>query len=414
MRQLDLGDAGQPSLAGRTLKTYVRGTHRTIPPVETLARLKPLLPKMGITRLANVTGLDVIGIPVVMSVRPCSRSLSVSQGKGLDLDSAKVSAAMESIEGHHAERVTGPLELASYDELRQTHSVVDPFRLPLSIVRPFPTSLPLLWIAGDDWLRHERVWVPFQLVHTAYTTRMRWDLVGFAVSSTGLASGNHVLEAVSHALCEIVERDATARFAARSDEDREARRLNLRTVDDPDCCAVLERYRRARVDVAVWDVTSHVGFAAFECLIAEHHDDPNRMLSGARGMGCHPTRQVALLRALTEAAQSRLTIIAGSRDDMCRASYAAWRDPATAARWRRQAADRGVVEFASVPSVESESFEEDVARLLGAVARAGCDRVVVVELTRPEIGIPVVRVIVPGLHDQGHSHSVARSLEEGQ
>jgi ribosomal protein S12 methylthiotransferase accessory factor len=349
-----------------------------------------------------------------MSVRPCSRSLSVSQGKGLDLDSAKVSAAMESIEGYHAERVTGPLELASYDELRQTHFVVDPFRLPLSIVRPFQTSLPLLWIAGDDWLRHERVWVPFQLVHTAYTTRMRWDLVGFAVSSTGLASGNHVLEAVSHALCEIVERDATARFAARTDEDREARRLDLRTVDDPDCCAVLERYRRAGVDVAVWDVTSHVGFAAFECLIAERHDDPNRMLSGARGMGCHPARQVALLRALTEAAQSRLTIIAGSRDDMGRASYASWREPATAARWRREAADRGCVAFASVPSVESDCFEEDVARLLGAVARTGCDRVVVVELTRPEIGIPVVRVIVPGLHDQGHSHSVARSLEEGE
>jgi YcaO-like protein with predicted kinase domain len=94
-------------LGGHTAKTYMRGTHRLIPPAETLARLKPLLPQMGITRLANVTGLDTIGIPVVMSVRPCSRSLSVSQGKGLDLDSAKASAAMESIEGYHAERVSG-------------------------------------------------------------------------------------------------------------------------------------------------------------------------------------------------------------------------------------------------------------------------------------------------------------------
>ena len=414
MLPLELNIDGQRSLAGRILKTYVRGTHRVIPPAETLARLKPLLPKMGITRLANVTGLDIIGIPVVMSVRPCSRSLSVSQGKGLDLDSARVSAAMESIEGYHAERVTGPLQLASYDELRQTETVVDPFRLPLSIVRPFQTALPLLWIAGDDWLRHERVWVPFQLVHTAYTSRMRWDLTGFTASSTGLASGNHLFEAVSHALCEIVERDATARFAVRPDDEREARRLDLRTVGDPDCLAVLERYRRAGVDVAVWDVTSHVGFAAFECLIAEHGDDPNRLLSGARGMGCHPSRQVALLRALTEAAQSRLTIIAGSRDDMSRASYAAWRDPANSARWRRDAADRGCVNFASVPSVERDSFEEDIARLLAAIARAGCDRVIVVDLTRPDIGVPVVRVIVPGLHDEGHRHSVARSMETGR
>jgi YcaO-like protein with predicted kinase domain len=65
------------------------GTHRLVPPAETLARLRPLLPKLGITRVANVTGLDTIGIPVAMAVRPNSRSLSVSQGKGLDLDAAR-------------------------------------------------------------------------------------------------------------------------------------------------------------------------------------------------------------------------------------------------------------------------------------------------------------------------------------
>jgi ribosomal protein S12 methylthiotransferase accessory factor len=400
------------SLCRGTAKTYTRGTHRTIPPDETLARLMPLLPQMGITRLANVTGLDTIGIPVVMSVRPLSRSLSVSQGKGLDLVSAKVSAAMESIEGYHAERITGPLHLASYDELRRSHVVVDPRQLPLSDRRCFHTGLPLLWIAGDDWLRHEQVWVPFQLVHTAYTTRMRWDLIGFAATTTGLASGNHILEAVSHALCEVVERDASARFAAMSAEAREARRLDLRTIDDADCRSVLERYRRARVDVAVWDITSHVGVAAFECLIAEHHDDPTRLLSSARGAGCHPAREVALLRALTEAAQSRLTIIAGSREDMFRSDYAAWRDPVNTTRWRQEAADRGAVAFTSVPTLASDSFEEDVALLLDVVARAGCERVVVLELTRVEIAIPVVRVIAPGLHDEGHRHPIARLVED--
>jgi ribosomal protein S12 methylthiotransferase accessory factor len=256
------------------------------------------------------------------------------------------------------------------------------------------------------------VWVPFQLVHTAYTTRMRWDLIGFAASTTGLASGNHILEAVSHALCEIVERDASARFSALPDEAaRDARRLDLRTIDDGDCRAVLERYRRAGVDVAVWDVTSHVGIAAFECLIAERDDDPARLLSSARGAGCHPAREVALLRALTEAAQSRLTIIAGSRDDMSRSDYASWRDPVNTTRWRGEAVDRGSVAFTSVPSVESDCFEEEVALILDAVARAGCERVVVIELTRPEISIPVVRVIAPGLHDEGHRHPLARLVE---
>jgi YcaO-like protein with predicted kinase domain len=401
----------QPPAPGVTAKAYTRGTHRTVAPAETLARLKPLLPKMGITRMANVTGLDIIGIPVVMSVRPNARSLSVSQGKGLDLDSAKASAAMESIEGFHAERVSGPLLLASYDELRTDHVVADPLLLPLSDQRPFDSSLPILWIEGDDWLQDGKVWVPFQLVHTAYTTRMRWDLVGFATSSTGLASGNHVLEAASHALCEIVERDAAARFDALPAQDQEVRRLDLSTIDDADCVAVLARFSSAGVNVAVWNMTSHVGLASFECLIAQRTDDPTRLLSSARGFGCHPARQVALLRALTEAAQSRLTIIAGSRDDMSRSGYRSWRDPVNVQRWRDLAAEQGSVRFASVATFESGSFEEDLAFELAAVRRAGCSQVIVVELTRPDIGIPVVRVIVPGLHDEGHRHPVRRSME---
>jgi ribosomal protein S12 methylthiotransferase accessory factor YcaO len=47
---------------------------------------------MGITRLGNITGLDRIGIPVAIAVRPNSRSVSVSQGKGLELPQALASA----------------------------------------------------------------------------------------------------------------------------------------------------------------------------------------------------------------------------------------------------------------------------------------------------------------------------------
>src|SRR5207244_5110666 len=97
------------------------GTHRTIVPEETLRKVRPLMPVMGITRIANVTGLDCIGIPVVMVCRPNSRALAVAQGKGLDLDAAKASGLMESVEAYHAERITLPLKLASQEELRYTH-----------------------------------------------------------------------------------------------------------------------------------------------------------------------------------------------------------------------------------------------------------------------------------------------------
>src|SRR5450759_5231303 len=112
-----------------TPKGYFKGTHRTVPPGETVARLQPRLANLGITRLANVTGLDVIGIPVIMACRPNSLSIAVSQGKGLTLDAAKASALMESIEGYFAENIIAPLKLASYEDLRQDHPVVDAGKL---------------------------------------------------------------------------------------------------------------------------------------------------------------------------------------------------------------------------------------------------------------------------------------------
>ena len=54
-------------------KVLRAGTHRTVSPTETLARMRPHLPAMGITRVANVTGLDHIGIQVFQACRPNAR-----------------------------------------------------------------------------------------------------------------------------------------------------------------------------------------------------------------------------------------------------------------------------------------------------------------------------------------------------
>src|SRR5947207_13818095 len=110
---------------GAPEKSYYRGTHRLVSPQHTIDKISGLLPVMGITRVANVTGLDHIGIPVVMVCRPNSRALAVAQGKGLTLAAAKASGVMESIEAYHAERITLPLKLASYEELCHTHRLVD-------------------------------------------------------------------------------------------------------------------------------------------------------------------------------------------------------------------------------------------------------------------------------------------------
>src|SRR5262245_21405550 len=83
--------------------TFTHGTHRLVAPGVTLARILPLLPALGITRYADVTGLDRLGVPTYCAIRPAAATLQVSNGKGLTHASAKVSALMEAIELQHAE-----------------------------------------------------------------------------------------------------------------------------------------------------------------------------------------------------------------------------------------------------------------------------------------------------------------------
>jgi ribosomal protein S12 methylthiotransferase accessory factor len=368
---------------------------RACAPRETLARLRPLLHGMGITRVANVTGLDRTGIPVVMVCRPASRSLTVSQGKGLTLEAAKVSGIMEAAELWHAERITRPIKLASCEELSAGHRVADVDALPRPPDSRFTRRLPLLWIEGEDLLGGGRAWLPFELVSTNYTLPLPPGSGSFAANSNGLACGNDAIEAASHALCEVVERDATARWQRLSPRERAARLLDLDSVDDSACRRVLAQLAGAGLAVHVWETTREIGIASFACLLAgppEDRADPEL------GAGCHPAREVALLRALTEAAQARTTYIAGARDDYSARLYdareRALRRARCAALLQPAAQPRA---FGGVPHFEAANAAEELRWILSRLRAAGLREAVAVDLTREPPGIPVVRVVVPGL-----------------
>lgn len=353
---------------------------------------------MGITRVANVTGLDFVGIPVVMVVRPNSKSLSVAQGKGLTLSAAKASGLMESIEGYHAENVAAPLRICSYEELRYTEEVVDPAELPLASLARYEPDLPMTWCAGWDLSRERSVWVPFDLVHTDFALPWIPGSGCFTRTSNGLASGNHPLEGVSHGICEVVERDATALWALRPRAEQDRVLVDLASVDDLDCLEALAAFERAGMRVTVWDTTSDIGIPTFACAIEDRDRGSYARARAAGGHGCHPSRAIALLRALTEAAQSRLTHIVGSRDDLRPEDYEEIRDPS-----RAPSASTAALEgphprvFQDVPNYLGDSMNDDVNWELDKLSRAGLARVIVVDLTKPAFGIPVVRVIVPGL-----------------
>ena len=393
----EAGPSAADYIGGHTPKHYFAGTHRACHPDETTEIVRPHLAALGITRIANVTGLDRIGIPVVMVVRPNSRSLAVSQGKGLTLAAARASGVMESVESHHGERPDRPVWMESYQRLRHEVRVVDPALLPFTLHSLYSPAWALPWVEAVDVVEGATMWVPFELVHVNATVPLVPGSGCFLAGTNGLASGNNRAEAVLHALCEVVERDATALWELTPDT-RVRTRLDLSTVDDPVCGSLLEMYARAGVLVMAWHTTSDVGIAAFRVVILERELDPVlRPLPAAGGFGCHPDRAIALSRALTEAAQSRLTLISGSRDDMTRGSYRATQDAGALEAHRRIAREPGVVDFRRVPSVSKRTVEGDVAHVIAQLRAIGIEHVLAIDLSKPAPPVSVVRVIVPGL-----------------
>jgi ribosomal protein S12 methylthiotransferase accessory factor len=382
----------------RSNKGYRNGTHRLVAPEQTLARIEPLLRAMGITRVATITGLDVIGVPVVAVMRPNSRSIAVAQGKGLDLTAAKVSGLMESIENYHAEHICAPLLLGTWQEMHARGACLDLERVPRSAGSALGPHTRMLWIAGHEIFQRTPLWLPFELVHADYRVPLPTCSGAFVLSDSGIASGNDPLEATSHAICELVERDAMTLFQYADAEERAARRVSLGSVDDDACRSVLELYARADVQVAVWDTTSDIGIPTFFCTILDREHGQWRALGPASGSGTHPCREVALLRALTEAAQARLTVIAGSRDDIGMVTYRRSQDRSLLADSARVLAsgDAGR-SFDQAPTHSAETLHDDVAWELGQLRTAGIEQVAVVDLTLPKFGISVVRVVIPGL-----------------
>lgn len=380
--------AGAP---GVDRKGYRRGTHRLVPPEETWSRIRPLLRSYGITRVADVTGLDDVGVPVHQAIRPASATLSVSQGKGVTHELARVSAVMEMIEFAHAERLrpstvrcaAAELELGGYD-------VRDLQLAPGSLVSD---SVVLDWLEARTLVSGSVTLVPREYVHLTDTVERRWAVPLFQISTNGLASGNSLEEAVLHGLYELVERDCLADVDAV--ERRRRTRVDLATVDDADCLWIMERLGAAGNWFEVVDAMNRFGLP---CYVAHIWSPSFPMLTS--GSGCHLDPRVALNRALTEAAQARLTVISGTRDSIPEQVYLLQN-----VRTERPAdpADAPVADFADRPDLSTEAMGTDLAEVASRIAGVTGREPFAVDLSDPGSAFAVAKTVAPGLRfEPGH------------
>ena len=367
----------------------------------TLARLEPVAREIGVTRLANITGLDAIGLPVWTTIRPTSRALATSQGKGLCHQQAKVSALMESIEVWHAESHCAGLVFESPQRVTATIGLrfVPPQRLAVLKNVRISDAEPILWSRGQDLMTGSPVLIPWEAVTlNSLPSAMRRTLL---LSSNGLAGGVSKWDAILHALCEIVERHEIGNWFGWDLAQRRARRVDLAKLDGK-LGEVVEMVR-PHCAIGLWDITGGLGIPTYACMLVDHADSDTALQVGScSGFATHASAASAALRAILEAVQARATTIAGSRDDLDDDVFEAARHAGRAEAARLEIADtarglplRADAGMAGLPPRQA------VAHVLDVFMANGIADAYAVDLSHERFGIPVFKCIVPQLSYKG-------------
>lgn len=374
---------------------YARETGiRAVPPEETLARVLPLLGTAGLGEPEDITSKDEIGIPV-FSVDRMETAMGVPKyynGKGVTREQAEASAVMESIERYSAEpRDDDEVVFGTYEQACDVMATIPPADLILPIwALDNLQGAEIAWTEGWDILRGERVWVPACAVFYPYIPDT--DLQLFKYHTNGLASGNNMEEAVLHATFELVERDAWS--------IAEYRNLPVSDViADPDSLPgkLIAKFAEHGVEVHLKDLTCDTGIptigAAADDVVTK---DPEMLTIG---VGTHLDPEIAAVRAITEVAQSRATHRDGKKINaqLQRATVQMGYERVKELNRLWFGEGRGSVKLSDIPDGSTDDVLDDFEVVLGRLVDAGFDRVVAVDLTRPELDVPVVRMVIPGM-----------------
>jgi ribosomal protein S12 methylthiotransferase accessory factor len=382
----------------------LNSSYRSRRPARTCVAAEALMPALGISRVADITRMDRLGLPVCISVRPRSRTLCVHAGKGVDLAEARAGALMEAVEYAAAEPANSVWDLRSLP----VDDLVAQFGDGLRLVDFVPARgarvharRPIHAVECEELVTRRRAFVPAELVFVPYAPQGMPRL--FGATTNGLASGNTLVEATFHGLLEVLERDAVS-----MNKPRDASRW----VDHDDLPepfrTLASDWHRMGVDLAVRQVPCALSLPCFEAFL---HEGGSTDVNLAGGSGLHVDRDLALARAVCEAAQSRLSHIHGGRDDIttfyakyapqARARARAEPSRSDAARVARLLDRSRTVRYAAVPHdpPAGRSLGQLLEALLARLAQAGFGAVFRHRFRLELNGLHVVKVIVPRCED---------------
>jgi len=390
------------------------GEYRSCSPGETFERVSPYLCRLGITRVGKQTDLDRIGIPVWCAYAPNAKAIVIAQGKGLDDDAARTSAVMEAIERSVGTNPACELVNQTLSSIRargQSANTLD--CLLAAKVAPLAPDEPVDWVGARDLLKGDRLWVPFEAVQLDRTlvSPRYWQ------SSDGLAAGNTLQEAVLHGLLERIERDALTLWQVTSPKKRYASRIDTERECEGQVDQLLQKIRMAGLDVAVFDITSDLGIPCMAALVGpqRHLALPAlRHVDITLGAGASLLPAAAAIRAVTEAVQSRMTFIAGARDDLVPDTFSRSVDRATLEAFSAPSSRK----LADLQELRAKSTADALSVVLNRLQACGISEIYAVDLTPSWLPVSVTKVLVPELenpdgdrHQRFGNRAISRALQ---
>lgn len=368
---------------------------------ETLVHARQLALQFGITRVTNTTWLDKIGIPVFASIRPdaVEGSLCVSAGKGMRAEEAQVGAYMEAIEFAIAEYrnrnidvfLSTPRKVGGQPGF--AYEFVD--FCPI-LGKSIDIDGPLACVHAQDIATGKLFAIPAELVFSPFSENPGQRI--FGTSTNGLSSGNTVDEASVHGIAEIIERDVQALNFMKNSSSLVRRDCSVETLDP-----LFERVEQAGLIAVLRYTPSVVKLPYFQGFILEPSNDAPIAISC--GSGLHLCRDIAAVRGLAEAAQSRLSYIHGGRDDLIERFNYFSADSRQAeldavARLRHDVNDSvGAIDFSSIEdaSHETQSIDSALGCLLERLRNNGFSQVMRVVLSKKDSPLAVVKIVIPGM-----------------
>lgn len=364
----------------------------------TLHRIQQIAPSIGISRVTDITRLDQIGIPVFTSIRPgaAKGSLCVNAGKGLYPLEAKVGAYMEAFEFAMAEfnpdrfdtTISTPGKIAAQKNAR--FKFIDLCPVFGAHIHPDEN---IVVTKASDILSGECIDIPAELVFSPIKLKEGQKL--FGTGTNGLCSGNTEDEATIHGICEIIERDIQS-----FNHFRDTSRLVATDGLPPLVNDLVSKIESAGFALYLRYTASVFGLPYFQAFIDEGAEVP---VAISQGSGLHLSASVAAVRAITEAAQSRLTYIHGGRDDLSdRSSYFEKSNEWDAAeRRRKHIANTGIglIRFSDIPDQSdiNNNARTVLDRLIKILADNDINQVLKVSLAPGACSLKALKIIIPKL-----------------